>query len=116
MKSKPCRVATSLLLAFIFALAVPLHAGTVEDIKEGSKQAAKEIKEGAIETGRAAADIGKDIKEGSKKAWEKTKEGAKEVGKDFKKAYKETRDAVRKEFSGNDAPAEKTNKTKKDEK
>lgn len=109
MKSKPCLAAAfSLLLAIFCASAVPLHAGTVEDIKAGSRKAAREIKEGAIETGKAAADVGKQIKKGSKKAWKKVKKGAKNAGKDFKKAIQETRDAIHKKSAGEE------HKTRKD--
>lgn len=101
-------MAVSVLVVLCCASTVSLNAGTAEDIKTGSKKAAQEIKEGAVETGKAAAETGKQIKDGSKKAWNKAKEGVKEVGQDFKKAYEETRDAIRKEFSRNDGPAEKT--------
>ncbi len=111
MKSRPYRVAISLLVVFFCAATVSLHAGTVENIKAESKKAARKIKEGAVETGKSAVETGKEIKEGSKKAWKDAKEGAKEVGRDFKKAYEKTRDAVRKKLSENDSPTEKTNKT-----
>jgi gas vesicle protein len=106
MKSKPSLVILSALLIWMGTSVVSLHAGTVEDIKEGSKQTAREVRDGAVEAG-------KEIKDGSQKAWKEVKEGVKEVGKEFKKGYQETRDAIRKEVSGEKPPAEKTNKTPK---
>ena len=110
MKSKPTLAAVFALSIFFGAPAASLHAGAVDDIKAGSRQAASEIKEETIEAGKAAVETGKEIKAGSQKAWKKAKEGFKEVGEDFKKAYQETREAVRKEISGNDSPTEKTQK------
>lgn len=111
MKTKPSLAILSALLIWMGASVVSLHAGTVDDIKEGSKQTAREVRDGAVEAGKAAAETGKEIKDGSQKAWKEVKEGVKEVGKEFKKGYQETRDAIRKEVSGEKPPAETTNKT-----
>ena len=90
--------------ALVFVLSISClagiaNAGTVEEVKEGSKKTAQTIKEGAIDAGMATVETGKQIKEGSQKAWKDVKEGVKEVGKDFKKAYEDTRDAIRGEVS-----------------
>lgn len=88
-------------------------AGDTEAAKEESKGTVTQIKEGAVETGKAMAETGREIKEGSQKGWSEfkkdavktgvaVKEGAKEVGKEFKKAFQKTKAAVAKEFSGND--------------
>lgn len=110
MTSKLSLAAVPLLLIWICAPAVSLYAGAVEDIKEGSKQTAREIKEGTIEAGKAAAETGKNIKDGTQKAFKEVKEGVKEVGKDFKKAYQETRDAIRKEVAGEGSQTQETQK------
>jgi gas vesicle protein len=110
MRSKLSLAAVPVLLIWMCAPAVSLHAGTVEDIKEGSRQTAREIKEGTVEAGKAAAETGKNIKDGTQKAWKEVKEGVKEVGKDFKKAYQETRDAIRKEVAGEGGQARETQK------
>jgi hypothetical protein len=107
MKSKPTLAILSALLLWMGTAAVSLHAGPVDDVKEGSKQTAREVKKGAIEAGKVAVDTGKEIKDGSQKAWKEVKEGVKEVGKEFKKGYEETRDAIRQEVSGKKPPAEK---------
>ena len=93
----------------------PNHAiaGDTEAGKAESKSTVTQIKEGAVETGKAIAETGKEIKEGSQKGWSEfkkdavktgvaVKEGAREVGKEIKKAYRETKAAVTKEFTGND--------------
>ena len=100
MKSKQTLAILTALLLWMGTSAVALHAGPVDDIKEGSKQTAQEVRQGAVEAG-------KNIKAGSQKAWKEVKEGVKEVGKEFKKGYEETRDAIRQEVSGEKAPAEK---------
>lgn len=110
MTSKPCLTAVAVLLMWICTPAVFLHAGAVEDIKEGSRQTAREIREGTIEAGKAAAETGKNIKDGTQKAWKEVKEGVKEVGKDFKKAYQETRDAIRNEVAGEGSQTRETQK------
>jgi len=75
-------------------------AGTLEEVKEGSKAAVEEVKEGAIETGKAAVEAGKEVKEGFK-----------EVGQGIKKAYQDTKEAVKKEISGQDQPAKAAEKS-----
>ncbi len=89
------------LLFLMPVLGVPGYcaADTVEKVKQSSKAAAKEIKEGAVQTGKAAAKAGKEIREGSKKTWTEIKEGVKAAGGEFKKAYHETKTAIQKEFS-----------------
>ena len=94
------------LLALTLCASVPLPAvaGGVEKIKEGTREAASEIKNEAVRAGKAAAETGKEIKEDAVRTGtaikEGVKEGVKEVGQGFKKAYQETRDAVTKEISG----------------
>ena len=110
MKSVSTMATILSLLLFIFVPAVCVPAGTVEDIKEGSKKAARDIRDGAVEAGKATVETGREIKEGSKKAWKNVKEGAKEVGKDFKKAYEDTRDAIRDEISGEKSQTESSKK------
>lgn len=109
---KPISITATIftLLLFIFSFAVCVHAGTVEEIKDGSKKAAQDIKDGAIEAGKATVETGKQIKEGSQKAWKDVKEGVKEVGRDFKKAYEDTRDAIHKEVSGEKSQTEEKKK------
>lgn len=84
------RVSIAIVLFFTIltgAMADTSWAGTVQDVKEGSKAAAKEIKEGAVETGKAFVETGKKIKEGSKETWKGIKKGVTEAGEDFKKAF-----------------------------
>ena len=100
MRSKSTLAILSALLLWMGTAAVSLHAGPVDDIKEGSKQTAQEVRQEATEAG-------KNIKAGSQKAWKEVKEGVKEVGKEFKKGYEETRDAIRQEVSGKNPPADK---------
>lgn len=90
------------LVAFILCLAIPPRAvaGTVEEIKNGTREAVSEVGKGAVRAGKAAAKTGKEIKKGAVKTGTAVKEGVKEVGRGFKKAYQDTRDAVTKEFSG----------------
>lgn len=99
------------LMGAIGGWSAPAAAGTADQIREGSKEAAHEIKEDAVQTGKAMVETGKEIKEGSQKGWsdfkqdavkagKSVKESVKEAGKDFKKAFKETKEAVKKEFTG----------------
>jgi hypothetical protein len=90
------------LLALTLCASVPLPAvaGGVEKIKEGTREAVSEVKNDAVQAGKAAAETGKEIKEDAVRTGTAIKEGAKEVGQGFKKAYQETRDAVTKEISG----------------
>lgn len=85
-------------------------AGTTEQVKEESKTVVQEIKEGAVQTGRKAVQIGKEVKADSQKTWSQVrekavetggaiKEGVKEVGQDVKKAIQETKQAIKKEIS-----------------
>lgn len=106
MKSKPTLTILSALLLWMGTAAVSLQAGPVDDVKEGSRQAAHEVRQEAVEAG-------KNIKQGSQKAWKEVKEGVKEVGKEFKKGYEETRDAIRQEVTGEKPPAKKTDKPQK---
>jgi hypothetical protein len=100
MKTGVC-IATALFFGILVGVMVdPGWAGTVQEVKEGSKAVAKEIKEGAVETGKAFTNAGKEVKEGSKKTWKEIKKGAKETGKEFKKAYQKGKEAVKKELSG----------------
>jgi len=108
MKRKHPLAIVSVVLMLLFGAAISVNAGTVEDVKEGSKQAAKEIRDGATEAGKATVEAGKEIRDGSKKVWKDVKDGAKQVGEDFKKAYEDTRDAIRKEVSGEGNEAEAT--------
>lgn len=87
----------------VFGIGDVGQAGTVQDVKEGSTAAAKEIKEGAVETGEAFVDAGKKVKEGSKKTWREIKKGVKAAGGDFKKAFKKENQGVQKETSRDDA-------------
>ncbi len=99
-----------LILAALGGWLEALSAGTSDQIKEKSKKAAAEIKEGAVQTGKAVAETGKKVKEGSQKGWSEFKKDAakagsavkdsvKGVGREFKKAFHETKEAVKKEFS-----------------
>ena len=90
------------LLALTLWASVPLPAvaGGVEKIKEGTREAVSEVKNEAVQAGKAAAETGKEIKEDAVRTGTAIKEGATEVGQGFKKAYQETRDAVTKEISG----------------
>ncbi len=109
-RTLPLAIVTAVVILF-FGVTLSAHAGTIEDVKEGSKQAAKGIRDGASEAGKATVEVGKDIRDGSKKVWTEVKEGVKEVGNDIKKTYQDTRDAIRKEISGN---GKKTEAPKKD--
>jgi len=111
MKRLIILVAACLLVAAFGCGLERAIAGTVEQIKEGSKEAVSEIKDGVVKTGKAIAETGKDVKEGSQKGWSgfkedavkagtEVKESAKEVGKDIKKAFHETKETVKKEFTG----------------
>ena len=98
-------IMTSFLALILWApVPRPAVAGGVEKIKEGTREAASEVKKEAVRAGKAAAETGKEIKEGAVRTGtaikEGVKDGAKEVGQGFKKAYQETRDAVSKEISG----------------
>jgi hypothetical protein len=90
------------LIALTLCIAVPAltMAGSVEKIKDDTKEAVSDAKKEAIQTGRAAVETGKGIKKEAVKTGIAIKEGVKEVGREFKKAYQETRDAVKKEVSG----------------
>ena len=95
------RIIVAGVAALILCAAIPplAAAGTVEKIKEGTREAVSEVGKEAARAGKAAAETGKEIKEGAVKTGTTIKEGVKEVGQDIKKAYQETRDAVTKEFS-----------------
>lgn len=94
-------IAAGLVTVILFITVPPrTMAGSMEKIKEGTREAVSEVKKEAIRAGKAAAETGKEIKEGSVKAGATIKEGVKEAGRDIKKAFKETKTAVTKEFSG----------------
>lgn len=80
----------------------PGLCGNVEEIKKESKEAVSEIKDGAVETGKAVAETGKEIKDGAVQTGVAVKEKVKAVGQGFKKAFQETKDAIKKEFTGDD--------------
>jgi hypothetical protein len=90
------------LMALILWASVPPRAvaGSVEKIKEGTREAVSEVKKEAVRAGKAAAETGSEIKEGAVEAGTAIKVSVKEVGRDIKKAYRHTRDAVTREFSG----------------
>lgn len=110
------RIATALFFVILVgAMADPGWAGTVQEVKEGSKAVAKEIKEGAVETGKAFTNVGKEVKEGSKKTWKEIKKGVKETGQEFEKAYQRGKEAVKKELSGEAQGQSKVKQTKSKE-
>ena len=99
-----------MLLAPVWPFCQRGLAGTTEQIKEESKTVVQEIKEGAVQTGKKAVQIGKEVKADSQKTWSEVhekavetggaiKEGVKEVGKEVKKAIHETKQAIQKEIS-----------------
>jgi hypothetical protein len=93
------------IMALMVWTAAPSAAmgGSVEEIKDGARQAVSKVRKEAVRAGRSAAGTGREIKEGAVKAGAEAKEGAKQVGRDIKKAFQDTKNAVAKEFSG-DAP------------
>lgn len=99
---KYCSALMAGLIALILYTAAPSRAaaGSVEEIKKGTRDAVSEIGKVAVRAGKAAAKTGKEIKKGAAKTGTSIKQSAKEVGRGFKKAYRETRDAVTREFSG----------------
>jgi hypothetical protein len=111
-----------MLLTPVWPFSRPGLAGTTEQVKEESKTVVQEIKEGAVQTGKKAVQIGKEVKADSQKTWSQVhekavetggaiKEGVKEVGKEIKKAIQETKQAIQKEVSSDGStsksPAEK---------
>jgi len=113
MKRTLCFAVLLLALVSLAGFVATTIAGTAEEIEDGSKKVASEIKKDAVETGKAIAETGRQVKEGTQKGWsdfkkdaatsgEAVKDSVKSVGKDIKKAFHETKEAVAKEFSGND--------------
>jgi hypothetical protein len=98
MKYWTMMMAGLLALTLWASAPLPAVAGGVEKIKEGTREAASEIKNEAVRAGKAAAETGREIKEDAVRTGtaikEGVKEGVKEVGQGFKKAYQETREAV----------------------
>ncbi len=90
------------LMALVLWASVPPRAvaGSVEKIKDGTKEAVSEVKKEAVRAGKAAAETGREIKEGAVETGAAIKVGVREIGRDIKKAYRNTRDAVAREFSG----------------
>ena len=93
----------SVLGILLAGLLNPGLCGSVEEIKKESKEAASEIKDGAVEAGKAVAETGKEIKESAVRTGVAVKEKAKEVGQEFKKAFQETKEAIKKELTGNES-------------
>lgn len=91
---------TLMLVLPVFGTVGHGRAETAEAVTEDSNTAAVQIKESAVETGKAFVKAGKEVKEGSKATWKKIKKGVIEAGGDFKKACKETKAAIQKEIAG----------------